>query len=389
MRKLLPILFSIFLSIPCFADFGIYATAVYININGTSAFHNCLAPGNGQSIGNVSFQGTNLGSFYQNDGNLVLAGAEIKSFKGSADNVCSGTIYYTVYLKNQRPQNPGFLPIGLGFYSDCTDPTCGSFPNAFPQGKGGGCCNPGDQKWQFPGGGNGGGANGNIDLTSRGTGEYTLEVYFQITGQDNGNGCGTTKYDSQNSNPTNYTASFSILPVLPVRFGNINVSASPSGNEIRWTSLTEENADRYFIERSIANGPFTGIGQQQAAGNSSTARQYSFVDHSPATGSNYYRIRLLEKNGRDIFSPIVVANTSLKGNKPFVYPNPARNNLQVYIPSGKAGLVICDYTGKQVFQSQVSGQYLVLDCGKWAPGNYFATLISNGEKSVVPFVISR
>jgi hypothetical protein len=389
MKKLLPLLVASCISLSCFADFGIYATAVYINIDGTTAFHNCMAPGNGQNIGAISFQGVNLGSFYQNDGKLILAGAEIKSFKGPSDNVCSGSMYFTVYLKNQRPQNPVFQPIGLGFFSDCTDPVCGSFPNAFPQAKGGGCCNPGDQKWQFPGGGNGGGANGNIDLTSNLPGEYVLEVYFQSSGQDNGNGCGSTKYDSQNNNPTNYSASFSIIPVLPVKFGSISVSALPSGNEISWTTLSEENALQYLVERSTTGTQFTSIGQRPAAGNSSSARQYSFTDPNPSAGNNYYRIRLEEKTGREAFSPIVIANAKLKAGKAMLYPNPAREVLHLYIPSGKGQIIMYESTGKRLHQYPVTGQHMTLPCSQLAPGNYFAAIVSNDEKSVIPFVISR
>jgi len=205
----------ILLSIPAahlFAQFGLYASAVYIHNVGSNSFYNNTAPGLGQDIGSLTFQGTDLGIFEQNSGNLKLVGSEVKTFKGIADNVCSATLNYTVYLTGARPASPIFTAIGLGFYSDCFAPACGSFFGSFDLAAGGGCCSDRDQKWQNPGFG----VAANIDLTNNLPGAYTLEVYYSYTGQDGGGGCTTTKYDNNNNNPTNYTASFTITLPYPL-----------------------------------------------------------------------------------------------------------------------------------------------------------------------------
>ncbi len=134
-----------------YGQFGLYASAAFINVNGTSSFYNNTAPGLGQDIGSTSYQGTNLGVFEQNSGNLILVGAEIKTFKGAADNVCSGTLNFTIYITGSRPASPVYTPIDLGFYSDCFAPACGTFFGSYNIAAGGGCCSERDPEMAKPG----------------------------------------------------------------------------------------------------------------------------------------------------------------------------------------------------------------------------------------------
>jgi hypothetical protein len=219
MRKIVWIAVLIVSNSKAFSQFGLYASAAYLHVNGNNAFYNNTAPGLGQNIGSVGFEATDFGVFEQNAGTLKIIGAEIKTFKSGTDNVCSGTLHYTVYPQGVRPISPVYSSVNLGFYSDCFAPACGSFFGSFDIGAGGGCCSAGDQKWQNPGFG----VAVDIDLTNNPIGVYTLEMYYSYTGEDAGNGCGTTKYDNNNNNPVNYTASFTITPLAPVQFGSIRV----------------------------------------------------------------------------------------------------------------------------------------------------------------------
>lgn len=209
--KILFVVFATFIFATSYSQFGMYASAAYMNANSISSFYNNTAPGLGQDIGSATFQGNDFGFFEQNSGLFKLVGGEIKTFKGAADNVCSGTLHYTIYPAGIRPAAPVYNNIDLDFYSDCFAPSCGSFYGAYDINAGGGCCSERDQKWQNPGFG----IAANIELTTNPIGNYTLEIYYSYTGEDGGNGCGTTKYDNNSNNQANYTANFSITPTCP------------------------------------------------------------------------------------------------------------------------------------------------------------------------------
>jgi hypothetical protein len=287
-----------------FGQFGLYASAAYINLNGNSLFYNNTAPGLGQDIGSNTFQGSDFGVVQQNSGSLRLVGGEIKTFKGPADNVCSGSLHYTVYPSGFRPVTPVFNNIDLGFYSDCSAPPCGSFFGSFDIGAGGGCCSNRDQKWQNPGFG----TAVNIDLTSNPIGTYTLEIYYSYTGEDAGNGCVTTKFDNNNSNPVNYTAIFTVAPVMPVSFCNIGLINNKTNNKIYWNTYSESNTRSFIIERSAKGNDFIKIGETAAAGFSTVERSYDFMDFYPLSGMNYYRIKMTEEDGKFQNSSIISTN---------------------------------------------------------------------------------
>ncbi len=221
-------------------SFGDFATAPYIgtcnNNSVSSGFYNTTGTGV-DLIGTNTFTGTNLGSYIQNSNYLILNGGEVKTFKNALANVCGSTMYYVVYPQGSRPANPVFTVVPLPFFDICSG---SNFPS-------GGPCSPNDQKWQRN--------NLNVNLTTRVPGNYTIEVYYQVVGDDNSTStCNDTLYVNNSGN--NFTAGFSIVapptisytpstfcttvnapqPVNLTAFPGGTFSASPSGLNINSTT---------------------------------------------------------------------------------------------------------------------------------------------------------
>jgi len=365
------------------AQFGLFASAAYIYNGTSSSFYNNTAPGLGQDIGLLGFQGTDFGVFEQNSGNLKLIGAEIKTFKGVADNVCSGTLYFTVYISGARPASPVFTPINLGFYSDCFAPACGSFFGSFNLAAGGGCCSDRDQKWQNPGFG----VAANIDLTTYVPGNYTLEMYYAFAGEDGGNGCGTTKYDNNNNNPVNYSASFVITAAVPVDFGNIHVINNKTYNSISWTTYSEAHCSSFSLERSNDGIHFNSIATIPAAGFSSSILSYSLDDKNPASSVNYYRVKMMETTGSYQYSGIVkTENKKLNG---------------CYISGNSKGLLglnglqpgdeirVLNLLGTTLYYNKATGNSLNINTTRLPAGSYFITVSNTSSRNVLPVLINR
>lgn len=359
-----------------YAQFGLYASAAYISRNGSNAFYNNTSPGLGQNIGSLDFQGSNFGSFPANTGLLKILGAEIKTYKGPSDNVCSGTMYYTVYPTGSRPLSPVFSSVNLGFFSDCFAPVCGSFFGAFNSGSGG-CCSAGDQKWQTPGSG----SPVDIDLTNFAPDNYTLEVYYQFTGEDGGSGCGTTKYDNNSNNPTNYTLTFSITPPIPVKFGNISVTNNKTENLVSWSTFTEENSKWFVLEHSVDGSLFSGIGRIAAAGFSSLQKNYRLKDSRPANGYNYYRIKMIESDGRTEYSATVRTENNYSTDWYILNPGKA-GIIQLAGLSNGDMVSLWSPSGNRIFHTKASSSSIDIPAADLARGTYFIKVVNSKGTSV-------
>lgn len=180
-----------------------YAFASAVNLrtceapNFPYAFYNISGDVTNQ-ISTVNLENQNFGNFFQGSGDFRLQGGELKTFKEDYANVCETLLRYRIY-PTSTPSG-AFLPLSINFLEDCS-----SCPGFFPTGgpcNGLGTCN--DQKWQTTS------LNGNIDLTTFPPGNYTLEVYFEILGNNsNTTGCSDTRFINNEVN--NYKATFTII----------------------------------------------------------------------------------------------------------------------------------------------------------------------------------
>lgn len=274
------------------AQFGIFASAADINTNETTQFYNATDQlPDLSAIGILNFQNANLGTFTQNSDSLFIAGAQIKTFKNNSGDVCSGDMYYTVYPVGNRPANPFFNDVPLSFYDECSS---GAFPT-------GGPCGPGDQKWQNVG--------ETIDLTTFAPGTYTLELYYQANGTNDGS-CGDfIVYDNNSTNPTNYTATFTISSITPVTLQSFTAAHYDNAVLLKWTDDNEINNKGFEIERSVDGKNFSDIAWQYSKGNSTNS--YNYTDNSlPNVSEVFYRLKMIDNDGSFKYSIVIPVSLS-------------------------------------------------------------------------------
>ena len=145
-------------------------------------------------ISNINFNDTSFGTYVRNSGELILRGAEIKTFKNPAvSNVCTPVLNYRIFSEGSTPGK--FDTMNIRFNSDC-------FADFFPTG---GPCTTGQQKWQT--------INQNIDLTVYPPGNYTLQLFYKIPGGiSSTTSCSDTLFVDNGG--SYYSASFSIIEPL-------------------------------------------------------------------------------------------------------------------------------------------------------------------------------
>jgi hypothetical protein len=146
-----------------------------------------------------------------------------------------------------------------------------------------------------------------------------------------------------------------IIIVVPVNLKELKAVYADGVSHLSWSTSQESNSSHFEIEYSVDGTHFTKTGNVAAAGNSSNERNYTFDHLNPVTGINYYRLKMVDKDGKFTYSNIVSVNVNIKGNMlTSIYPSPFTDKLNIVTANetaGKAEVEIFDNAGKLVFKN--------------------------------------
>lgn len=92
---------------------------------------------------------------------------------------------------------------------------------------------------------------------------------------------------------------------LPTSLQSFTAEAGTSTITLNWQTGEEAGTNRFGVERTLGDGSFAEIGSVNATGNQST---YRFIDQDPLAGENTYRLRIIDLDGQESFSPLVTAS---------------------------------------------------------------------------------
>ena len=144
------------------------------------------------------------------------------------------------------------------------------------------------------------------------------------------------------------------LSPLPVTLTQFTVVKQGTGALLQWQTATEQNSKDFTIQRSTDGIKYTGIGSVDAAGNSTSLKNYAFVDPSPVTGKNYYRLNQTDLDGKYTYSPVRVLSFSNTGK--LVWYSTGSRSVEVSLQLGSnEKYTISDISGHLVRQGQLSG----------------------------------
>lgn len=144
---------------------------------------------------------------------------------------------------------------------------------------------------------------------------------------------------------------------LPVLYDSVTAYVKNGGVNVEWSNLTERDIATYFVERSVNGKDYTIISQHLPRSNRDDKARYFCFDPNPAPGTNYYRIKAIEKSTKIIFSRIMRVETDMLQQNFTLYPNPLRSGPLVLglsgIKEGRYQLKIINSAGQQVFAKSI------------------------------------
>ena len=183
-----------------------------------------------------------------------------------------------------------------------------------------------------------------------------------------------------------------ITGTLPVTLLSFNAQRNGTVNSLSWKTSQEINTNKFIIERSTDGGRhFTGIGEVAAAGNSTTARSYTYTDVAPVKGINYYRLRIVDLDNVTKLSE--VKNVRNLGVSDFTFaPNPVQQQMKMMLDAEKPGkgfISITDMSGKQVYNNAVDviagSNTIIIETGRLSTGSYIINMQLNEDRIVKKF----
>lgn len=117
------------------------------------------------------------------------------------------------------------------------------------------------------------------------------------------------------------------MTALPVILSSFSASRTENMVKLNWATTLETNSDRFEINRSADAKQWVVIGTEQSSGESDGQLAYQFTDRTPLSGTNYYRLKMIDRDGSYVYSTIRSVKAGNAGPATVLYPNPAVDKL--------------------------------------------------------------
>ena len=177
----------------------------------------------------------------------------------------------------------------------------------------------------------------------------TISTFFKYASRD-----AAGFYD-----PSPATVTITWSQTLPVKLISFSGRLNGTKVDLNWVTANELNTKHFEVERGADGQVFTKLATVTAKGNSNTATSYDLVDANPLKGVNYYRLKIVDIDGKFEYSQIVIiridAGVQLVTK---VAPNPFTGKIDVYLTlthNTPVDFRFIDINGRMIFSKSVKG----------------------------------
>ncbi len=166
-----------------------------------------------------------------------------------------------------------------------------------------------------------------VVIGTPGSGPNGAKIQLRCAASGFGTGLSGSKWGDLSGNSANTMGpSAALATALPVKL--VDFSAAREGNTatLAWSTSEEANSDYFDVQRSGDGKVWEMLKTIAAKGESSVETHYSAVDDSPMGGINFYRLKMVDKDGTFAFSKIRNVEFDLKTGYT-LFPNPVSDKL--------------------------------------------------------------
>ncbi len=185
------------------------------------------------------------------------------------------------------------------------------------------------------------------------------------------------------------------MAVLPVVLENFSAKLNTNGSVgLYWKTSSEINSDYFILERSTDAASFTALAKITTTGISGNGSAYNSTDHLPNSGTNFYRLKIVDKDGSYEYSKIISVTVQEKKDATVAITSAFANgsSIRMNINSKDAknvSVAIIDGAGKVLSHSSIAlntGMNLVTKNINLPKGIYHITVMSANERTTSSIV---
>lgn len=178
------------------------------------------------------------------------------------------------------------------------------------------------------------------------------------------------------------------LTVLPIVLTDFKGLRNDKSIVLNWTTAMEINFSHFEIERSSDGINFNKIGSKAGTGFLSGPNFYSFTDNTPLYGNNFYRLKMVDIDGKKEYSNVI----ALKGIGSSVginstRPNPFVTEIKIsviFMQKANIKVLVADAAGKTLLTQSFAGvaglnELKLGDLGNLPAGIYMVSVVAGIE----------
>ncbi|MEO8763065.1 MAG: T9SS type A sorting domain-containing protein [Ginsengibacter sp.] len=223
------------------------------------------------------------------------------------------------------------------------------------------------------------GAGGNVLTTT--AGHYYAIAVTSWQGTSNG---GVAAYFFTIGNPQ--LGGVDLTPancpgVLPVTLSSFKAAVNNCNVDLSWEA-SESNFKNYEVQTSTDGLQFQSIGTISGSQQAGSQKKYTYQYIKPRQGTSYYRLKMLDADGKAQFSKIISAQLACGRNSFIIYPNPVTDFLNVSIDNARNNITLAslfDTNGKLMYSGKMAAGTNMIDMMKFSRGVYWLRLKNNLE----------
>lgn len=191
-------------------------------------------------------------------------------------------------------------------------------------------------------------------------------------------------FSSSSGQQCTFTVSSGGAVTLPVTWETISAQKQNSQVLINWSTASEQNTKDFEVQYSTNTTNWDALATVQAAGNTTSTRNYSFTHQSPLKNNtyNYYRILQRDLDGKFSYSKIVSIVFDEQGPDFLVYPNPADKLATIYL-SESSEVSLINSAGGVVWRAKLPAGRNQLPLEKFNSGVYIMRAGKSSQRLVI------
>lgn len=174
---------------------------------------------------------------------------------------------------------------------------------------------------------------------------------------------------------------------LPVKISKFDAKCNlSSAVEVNWTTVNEENSDKFILQASNDGNFFEDIQEIQAAGNSNIEISYK-LNINPDYKNKFLRLKTLDLDGKISYSEVIKVNCD--GNQQIVVsPNPFTQSFEIInYQIEYLDYKIIDLTGREILSGNTRSVRQRVNMENYPKGIYSLVIKKGNQFETIKLVL--